>query len=93
MAKDLKIPRACWNARSGLGWKQRLTVASFVYGIPTVFFFKAGKLAMDRGWAINVGEYKFGDTIKNVLRASECFHLHLFAKLINVFSIWLLFSL
>lgn len=52
----------------------------------------AGKLAVDRGWAINVGEYKFRDTLNGVLKASD-FHLHLFAKSINVFSIWLFFSM
>lgn len=93
MAKDPKIPGACWNARSDLGWKQTLlSVASFIYGIPTVIFFKAGKLAVDRGWAINVGEYKFSDTLNGVLKASD-FRLRLFAKPINVFSIWLFFSM
>lgn len=91
VAKDVKI--AHWNARSDLGWKQTLSVASVLSGIPTVvlFFFKAGKLAVDRGWAINVGEYKFSDAIKSVVKASD-FHFHLFAKPSNVFSVWLLFS-
>lgn len=94
MAEDLKMPQICWNARSDLGWKQALSVASFIYGIPTVifFFFKAGKLAVDRGWAINVGEYKFSDTLNSVLKACE-FYLCLFAKPITLFSIWLLFSM
>lgn len=46
---------------------------------------------MDRGWAINVGEYKFSDALKSVLKASDV-HLHLFAKPSNVFSVWLWFS-
>lgn len=95
MAKDLKIAQACQNARSDLRWKSKLNVTSFIYGIATViffFFFKAGKLAVDRGWAINVGEYKFSDTLNSVLKASD-FHLHLFTKPINVFSSWLLFSM
>lgn len=47
---------------------------------------------MDRGWAINVGEYKFCDTLNSVLKASDL-HLRLFAKPISVFSIWFLFSM
>lgn len=39
VAEDLKMPQICWNARSDLGWKQALSVASFIYGIPTVIFF------------------------------------------------------
>lgn len=81
------MPGVVWG-----GSRNQLLPHSFME-FQLYFLFKAGKLAVDRGWAINVGEYKFGDTIKSVLRASECFHLHLFAKLINVFSIWLLFSL
>lgn len=55
-----------------LGWKQTVLNCCLVHSRSShCNFLKAGKLAVDRGWAINVGKYKcstLNDTWNNVFK-------------------------